>query len=178
MKINERMKKRRIIASFMAFLMILNLIPISTIEVNAATNTVTDAVTITVVDEENNPVEGAQVEYNVTNPATNSIKKEATAYTNADGVVQVLASGEYETGLKLSATISKDNYLSDSTTVKDQIIASETDNYEVTLKSSEIKEISCIAFEGDYSSGKSQKLVTVTGTKDGDVITYSTDNIS
>lgn len=30
MKINERMKKRRIIASFMAFLMILNLIPIST----------------------------------------------------------------------------------------------------------------------------------------------------
>ena len=42
MKINERMKKRRIIASFMAFLMILNLIPISTIEVNAATNTVTD----------------------------------------------------------------------------------------------------------------------------------------
>lgn len=59
MKINERMKKRRIIASFMAFLMILNLIPISTIEVNAATNTVTDAVTITVVDEENNPVEGA-----------------------------------------------------------------------------------------------------------------------
>ena len=178
MKINKKIKKRRVMASFMALLMILNLIPISTIEVNGATTTVTDAVTITVVDEEGNPVEGAQVEYEVVYIASDTIKVKNTENTNADGVVQVLASGEYETGLKLSATISKDNYLSDSTTVKNQIIASETDNYKVTFKSSEIKGISCIAFEGDYSSDKSQKLVTVTGTKDGDVITYSTDNIS
>ena len=145
MKINKKIKKRRVMASFMALLMILNLIPISTIEVNGATNTVTDAVTITVVDGEGNPVEGAQVEYEVVYIASDTIKVKNTENTNADGIVQILASGEYETGLKLSATISKDNYLSDSTTVKDQIIASETDNYKVTFKSSEIKGISCIS---------------------------------
>lgn len=167
--------RKRILALFMCFLMMLSLLTMSPMPVEAATPTHTDGVTITVHDEDGNPVSGASVSYTI-DSIVNGVYSD-TLTTDVNGTVDVLPSGDYIFGdSKISATITKMGYKTDSTTVSAMSIISDNQDIPVKLESAEIKGITVTPLDTTYS-GVAQNAVTISGTKSGDTILYSTNGV-
>ena len=177
MKTNQKLQQiKRKIAFIMALIMVLSIIPFPKSHVNAASGTHKDTVTITVVDEDGIPIEGASVEYSIKSASDVENKYSDTVLTDKEGIIDVLSGDDFTDDLKISAKISKQDYIDDENTIKDMLIASKDSDFKVELSSSIIKGIEVEPLKTIYKEGTEHELVTVKGTKDGDNIFYSTDN--
>ena len=136
----------------------------------AATEEITDFITITVTDEDGNALENATVNF-VINSIVNGdsyIQKEEK--TDKNGCVKILSSEEYvKDDMTLTATISKDKYQTD-TSINELKITGLNQNIDIVLKSTVIKDVEVTGQTLTYN-GKPQKAVIVSK-KDTDTVDY------
>lgn len=168
----KRKLAKRAGALFLVIIMVLTLIPDSTLSVLAETTDTDNGVTISVVDEEENALADAVISFSV-DADTNLKTDEKT--TDENGKVVVITSEEFAQwnaeNLRISATISKEGYATDQTTIENVSLASETQELKVTLRSTQIKDITVTATEEQYS-GDAFDAATISGVRETDVVTY------
>lgn len=174
---------KRVLASFMAFLMVISLMP-SMGHVFAAATEHPGYVTIMVVDGESNPIQGANVDYSIMkDPSVTDgdafTTINSTGTTDEYGVVEVLDATQYIDGcLLISATVSKTGY--DNATISSTAISSSEANFSVQLSKTvtmpDIENVTITTLDADYT-GQEQELITSVDTDtEGATIEYSTDN--
>lgn len=174
---------KRVLASFMAFLMVISLMP-SMGHVFAAATEHPGYVTIMVVDGESNPIQGANVDYSIMkDPSVTDgdafTTINSTGTTDEYGVVEVLDATQYIDGcLLISATVSKTGY--DNATISSTAISSSEANFSVQLSKTvtmpDIENVTITTLDADYT-GQDQELITSVDTDtEGATIEYSTDN--
>lgn len=171
----------RVLAAVLSILMVLSLVPMSTWTVLAATPEYPETVTITVKDEAGRALSGATVDYKINSVINGEEYQKNTVLTDDNGVAAVLASGDYvENDLTICASISKDGYETDES-IKDYAINASDENYDIILKSKNIEGITVTPVNAVYSEDESGKAVEyeaveVTGTQEGDIVTYCINN--
>lgn len=171
----------RVLAAVLSILMVLSLVPTSTWTVLAATPEYPETVTITVKDEAGQALSGATVDYKINSVINGEEYQKNTVLTDDNGVAAVLASGDYvENDLTICASISKDGYETDES-IKDYAINASDENYDITLKSKMIEGITVTPVNAVYSEDESgnaveYEAVQVTGTQEGDTVTYCINN--
>lgn len=168
------MKKlaKRVGTLLLAMIMVLTLIPTSTLSVLAETTDTENGITISVVDEEENALAGTTISFSV-DTDTNLKTDEKTTDENGKVVVitlEELAQWNAE-NLRISATISKEGYATDQTTIENVSLTSETQDLKVTLKSTQIKDVTVTATEEHYN-GEAFEAATISGVRETDVVTY------
>lgn len=170
-------KKGRKVSSRMFAFILANVIAFTTTTnvavVNAATDTHPDAITISVVDEEGVAVENASVAIKVDSVANGEDYISETKVTDANGVVEVIPSGDFVTDdLTVSATVTAAGY-SEGILEATGIESGDAD-YKVVITSTLIKDVT-LASKGPLTYiGEAQELVLVTK-KEGDTVTYVVD---
>ena len=179
MKVNTRKKlTQKILSTFMAVIMIMSFIPLSTLHVDAATDEHPDAITVTVKDVENSPVEGVSIVYQIDSATDGEAKYKGTATTDQTGTAEILQASQYvENDLTVTATISKDGYKTNTETINNISLAGSDVDFQVTLEKAELEitGITEIPLNANYEKGKQQQLVKVSGILEGDSVFYSTD---
>lgn len=161
----------RLLAAFMALMLVFGMIPVSTVPVYAATTEHPDAVTISVVDAEGNPIEGASVSYTINSVANGDAYITDTKTTDEYGVVEVLGATEFVADdFTLSATIAKDGYVSGN--VASTAITSADQNFSAALTAvtPAIDNVTITETPWTYD-GEAHTLVSVVA-QEGDVVTY------
>lgn len=165
----------RICAAVLSMMMVLSLIPVSTLTVSAATDAHPNAVTISVVNQNGEPLAGAAVNYTVVSSADSSkVKEETGELTDGKGVLEVMSADEYAnytTGLSISAEVSQQGYATDNTTIKDDPIQSGEQDFQVQLRSTQIGDVTVTPIEKKYT-GEAFDAVIVNGLKEDDKVTY------
>lgn len=166
---NKNVKvSHRLLAAFMSLLMVLSVIPFSTIAF-AATEEHPDAVTVTVKDEDGNPIMDATVKFTIDSVANGEKYIDQSQTTDENGVVEVLSKSDFKADdLTISAVVNADKYFEGN--LESRAILSGDDNYDVILISSEIKDVTIEGRTLTYN-GKPQELVSVTEV-DGDTVDY------
>lgn len=173
MQRNERSKlTKRICAAFLSFVMVLTLIPASTLSVLAATPEHENAITISVVDEDDKAISDATVTFSVDADVN---LKQSTEITDAYGTVVVMTADEFEQSkadnLRISATISKDGYATDQTTIENMSLTSGTQDLHVKLRSTQIKDVKVTATTEHYN-GQAFDAATISGVRETDTVSY------
>lgn len=162
----------RLLAAFLSLVMVLSMLPITSLTASAATIEHPDAVTITVKDEDGQPVKDALVAYVIDSVINGDAYLNGTLTTNDNGVVEVMASDDFVADdFKISANITATGYAAG--TLAQSVIISAEDNFEVSLTSTTIKNVTIEAKNLTYN-GELQKLVSVTEIE-GDTIKYQLD---
>lgn len=160
----------KLIASILSLMMVISIFPLSG-NVFAATTEHPDAVTISVVNENGEAVEGASVKIVVDSVANGDAFISETKVTDETGVVEVIAANDFVAGdLSVLATVTADGY-EESTLAKD--IASGDDDYIVTLAKDVFSDVKIEGKTLEYS-GNAKELVSLTKTDPAD-ITYEID---
>lgn len=171
----------RVLAAVLSILMVLSLVPMSTWTVLAATPEYPETVTITVKDEAGQALSGATVDYKINSVINGEEYQKNTVLTDDNGVAAVLVSGDYvENDLTICASISKDGYETDES-IKDYAINASDENYDIILKSKNIEGITvtpvnAVYSEDEFGNAVEYEAVQVTGTQEGDKVTYCIDN--
>lgn len=169
----ESMIVRRIIAILLSIMLVLGLIPASSLTVLAATAEHPSAVTITVKDENGEAVSGASVQFVIDSASNGDNYKSGTKSTDASGSVEVLMSDEYvDDDYTITYTVAKSGYTSDSATSVD--ISSSVQNFIATIKATSITGITITPAVVEYD-GSDKNAVSVAGTKNGDTVSYKLD---
>lgn len=167
---------QRILAAIMACVMLFSLIYTSSPSA-AETETQSTGVTVTVVDENGASVAGANVEYTITSTSENKTVKGSSGTTDDKGLLEVLTADEYNKypagDLKISATVSKADY--EGATISETVITSASQKINATIKSNKITGVTVEKNDLKYN-GTAQELVSVSGTKADDTVTYKLDN--
>ncbi len=160
----------KLLAVLLSLFIIISAMPIMVMSAFAATEEITDFITITVTDEDGNALENATVNF-VINSIVNGdsyIQKEEK--TDKNGCVKILSSEEYvKDDMTLTATISKDKYQTD-TSIDELKITGLNQNIDIVLKSTVIKDVEVTGQTLTYN-GKPQKAVIVSK-KDTDTVDY------
>ena len=178
-KLSKRTIGKRITAAFLAWILFVSILPMPSIQANAATAEHPNCVTVTVKDSDSNPVEGATVVYTVEKDpnATDGVDFatiSSTATTDVKGVAVVLMDTEYVDGLLFSATVTKNGYA--SATVSSTALAGADQNIDVSLLEPEIEGVVVTALDGTYIENTDQALITkAEATTQGVTIEYSED---
>ncbi len=173
---SNRKPSSRILAALLTLVMVISMVPNFTVA-HAATAEHPDAVTLTVKDKEGNPVPEAMVEFRVDLDGKPGIAQESA--TDAHGVVELLASAEAK-GHTVTigyCNVSRKGFANYSLG-KDYAIQSETDNVDAVLTSTTIQGVVIQEVSGLVYNGKPQKLVSVSGTRKGDRVTYELEGVS
>ena len=165
---------KRLIASLLSVLMLLSIVPFSETTALAATDEHPDAVTLTVKDEDGNPIEDAQVAFTIDSQSNgDSWKSETNLTTDGDGCVEILSKADFIVNdLTLTATVSKDGFETDET-IADAAITSDDQNFEVELISTTINDVKIEGKTLTYN-GEAQELVSISGLQDTDTVDYGT----
>jgi len=167
---------KRILAAFLSAIMILSLAPVSMLTAFAATTEHPDAITITVVDEDGTAVEGATVQFAVDSVAYGEDYMFGSETTDANGCVEIMASSAFVADdFTISATASKTDYIDGAIT--DESISSSDANFEIAITSTLIKDVTVTSNSGLVYTGEPLSLVTISGNKATDTITYKIDDI-
>lgn len=163
----KRMGKKiadRILAAVLSFVMVAGMLPANV--VSAATSEHPDAVTITVIDEEEKKVEGAEVEYRIYSKTQSANIAQDSADTDPNGTVEVLNRDSYVAGdLTITATVRKAGY-----TVReiDHEIKSEDEDILVTIDDMGIT----VNAQTVPYDGKPHDAANVTGLEERDKVSY------
>ena len=169
---------KRAVAFMLSILLAVASIPLPVWEVKAETKEHVDCVTITVTDDEGNPISGAKVKYTVEEkePADNGfVTVSEDKITDTYGTVEVLESAQYCDNLTITVTVSKEGYKSEKITSED--IESETQDFKVTLKEDilpDIEGVSVEVLDAEYT-GEEQELISASASEPDVTIEYSTD---
>lgn len=160
----------RLLAAFLSLVLVLSMLPITPLTVLAATTEHPDAVTITVKDEDGQPVKDASVTFKVDSVSDGDAYINNTLTTDANGVVEVMTSNHFvPNDFTISATITATGYAPGTLTQTG--ITTGEDNFEVSLISTTIKNVTIEGKTLTYQKGVAQELVSVTEV-DGDTVTY------
>ena len=166
---------RRAIASIMSFVMMISLIS-AYVPVNAAASEHPNCVTITVKDENGNAVSDAEVNYSIKSLTTSEVKYADKKVSDEKGVVEILSKDSFTANeFAVTAQVSKDGYKNDVSSVVNRSINSGNENIDVVLESTVISGILVTPYIGEYD-GNTHPLVTVSGSKKGDIVTYGVNN--
>lgn len=161
---------QRILAAIMACVMLFSLIYTSSPSA-AETETHKNCITVSVVDEDGKAVEGARVEYSISSKQEGKVKSDI-ATTDGNGVVEVFSTTEYEKypegDLSVSAEVTKTGY---EGAVLAGDVTSDTHDFQMTIKANKITGVVIKPNDLKYN-GSAQELVSVTGTKEGDKVSY------
>lgn len=167
---------KRIIAILMAFVLVAGLAA-SSFSVKAVDEH-EGKVTITVMHN-GSPVSGATVIWSIKDAANNEmtvLSNSTGLLTGSDGIVDIMDSDSYQSGFKITATISKEGFA--DKTITDQEIANESANIDVKIKYPEINPtiILVSGTDADYTGDNISLIssVAIEGGNDGATITYST----
>lgn len=170
---------RRLLATVLSILMVLSTIPFSMTTVLAATDESPYAgVTVTVKDG-SNPVKNAKVEFSIDSKVNGASWKTGTVQTDEFGCAEILSTAEYGTAtaddLTATATVSKDGFVTDNTTIVAAAITSDKQNFDVALVS-ESTAITDVKIEGKTLTynGEAQELVSISGLQEADTVYYGT----
>lgn len=171
---------QRILAVILSVVMAAGLIPASTLMVLAETIDHKDCVTISVVDEEGRPVEGAEVDYTISSIARQTEYKKDKIITDNNGVVEILPKDGYvENDMKVTAKINKADYfestLPDQESTEDVMITADNQDIPVVLKSKNIRGITVTPAMKNYT-GATFDAATITGTREGDKVSFKLDD--
>lgn len=190
----------RILAAFLALVLVFGMIPITAVPTNAATT----GVTIKVTDADGNSIEEVTVVYTIRSKSDAEDSVTGTNSTNSDGVVEVLESDQFVADdLTIEATVTKDGYAaneltkSDITSADQEFVvrlqatqtdtepsepdptdATEPDSTEPTETDPVIKDIKLTAKTNLVYNGNPQELVELTGVKNGDKITWTVNGVA
>lgn len=161
---------KKILCAILTIAMVFSTIPFS-IGVSAATVEHADAVTITVTDESGKPVEGANVSFVVDSVTNGKEYIKENRVTDEYGTVDVISKEQFvESDLKLTATVTKTGYKEQ--TVETIDITSEDQDFNVTLISTTINDVTIEGVTLKYVKGINEPAVKVSGKKAGDTVTY------
>ncbi len=181
-KLSRRTIGERVLAAVLAWLMVISILPMPSIQVHAATTEHPDCVTITVKDSSDKPIEGATVVYTVKkDPNSVAVDEfetvDGSATTDANGTVEVLAASSFKADMLLiSATVTKDGY--DAGALSETSIATDNADFTVTLTETkpEIEGVVINVLNNGYSGSAQELITSVETTTEGVTIEYSTDN--
>lgn len=166
---------RRFLAALLSFVLVLGLLPTSTLTAFAATAEHPDAITVSVTDQDGKALAGVTVAYSVSSTANGDDYASGTVTTDANGCVEVLAKDKYVADdLTLSATAALTDYVyaDGSGRIEGAAITSDTQDFVIQLRSTKIPGVTVAANSGlVYQKGTAQSLVTVAG------INEQTDNV-
>ena len=158
----------RLLAAFLSLVMVLSIVPYSTIAYAAASG-YPDAVTITVIDEEGQAIKDASVAFTVDSVSNGDAYISGTEKTDDNGVVKVMESSDFVADdLAVSAVVSAKGY-EGKTLPSTQITAADA-NFEVVLVSTSIKNVTIEGKVLTYN-GSEQELVSITEIP-GDTVIY------
>lgn len=125
--------KINLLITVIALAMTLQLIPSVCIHTFAEVST--DSVKILVQDEDGNAIQNAEVAYMVTAATLGISPIEGTKSTDENGYVEILSEADYKPNeYKVSAEISKDSYINDTTTIHENEIDAKDKVFKVELK--------------------------------------------
>ena len=166
---------RRFLAALLSFVLVLGLLPTSTLTAFAATAEHPDAITVSVTDQDGKALAGVTVAYSVSSTANGDDYASGTVTTDANGCVEVLAKDKYVADdLTLSATAALTDYVyaDGSGRIEGAAITSDTQDFVIQLRSTKIPGVTIAANSGlVYQKGAAQNLVTVAG------VNEQTDNV-
>ncbi|MGN1130882.1 MAG: starch-binding protein, partial [Ruminococcus sp.] len=132
---------RKLLALALSALILFSVIPISVFNAIAATPEHADAVTVSVVDTNGNPVSNANVKYSVDSKANGDEYISKNEITDTNGCVVVMSSSEFlEDDMTLTVSVTKENY-KQKNTIEDVSITSGKQDFKVTLESTVIDDI-------------------------------------
>lgn len=163
----------RLLAALLSIAMVFSMLPF-TMVAHAATTEHPDAVTITVVDEENGQaVKDASVAITVDSVSNGDAYISETKETDDYGVVEVMASSDFVAGdFIISAIVTAKGYAEG--TLSKTAISTGEDNFEVSLVSTTIKDVTIVGKKLTYT-GQEQEIVDGTEVR-GDTVTYAVDD--
>lgn len=171
---------RRFLAALLSFVLVLGLLPTSTLTAFAATAEHPDAITVSVTDQDGKALAGVTVAYSVSSTANGDDYASGTVTTDANGCVEVLAKDKYVADdLTLSATAALTDYVyaDGSGRIEGAAITSDTQDFVIQLRSTKIPGVTVAANSGlVYQKGTAQSLVTVAGINEQtDTVIYKID---
>ena len=158
---------RRLFAGLLAILMVVGFLPIPGISVTYAE---TGAVTVTVKDENGDPVSEASVEYAIQNGETTVASD--TKATDAGGIISI-DYDEYADGMVLTGSVTKSGYVTASI---NKTITSVSESVDVVLERPEITDITLTAKENLKYTGEDLALVETPSFQDGDTVVWKVAN--
>ena len=164
----------RFFATMLVVVMVLSMLPLNSIVVFAATEEHTDAVTITVKDDNGDSLPGVTVLYHIDSELNGADYKTGSIVTDEYGCVEVLAKDDFDADdLTLSATASLADYIyaDGSGPISDVAITSDDQDFAIQMKTTKITGVTVSATSVTYD-GEDHPAATVSGTKDGDTVTY------
>ena len=169
----RKSRPRRFLAALLSCVLVLGMLPASTLQALAATEDVPGAVTVSVTDEENRALPDVTVKYEVT-AADSTVLVSDEAKTDANGRVAVLPEDQFTDGLTLSATAELEGYQYEagSGEIKEEAITSGTQDFAIQLRSIKVPGVTITFAEDLVYNGTAQRLVEVTGA-DPKEITYT-----
>lgn len=160
---------KRLIAALLSVLMLLSILPLSATTAFAAT----DAVTLTVKDENGSSIEDAEVTFTIDSKTNGDSWKSETNQTDEYGCVEILSKADFiADDLTLTATVSKEGFETNET-ISDVAITSDDQNFEVVLISTTIDDVKIEGKTLTYNDAE-QELVSITGLQDTDTVDYGT----
>ncbi len=163
----------RLLAAFLSFVMVISMFPLTTMTALAATTEHPDAVTVTVVDDDGLPVQGATVAFTIDSIVNGDAYKTGSLTTDDKGVVEVLAAADFVADdLTIAATITADGH--DSGEITEQAIVSAEQDIQGVIKSNLIKDVTITWNENLEYTGNPLSFVSVTEIE-GDTIEYEID---
>ncbi len=163
----------RLLAAFLSFVMVISMFPLTTMTALAETTEHPDAVTVTVVDDDGLPVQGATVAFTIDSVINGDAYKTGSLTTDDKGVVEVLAAADFVADdLTIAATITADGH--DSGEITEQAIVSADQDIQGVIKSNLIKDVTITWNETLEYTGNPLSLVSVTEIE-GDTIEYEID---
>lgn len=166
---NKSKLLRRLLSVLLAVVMLMSVIPFSMTAV-AATSEHPDAVTITVVDQNGNAVQGASVYITVDSASNGYGYISETKTTDEYGTVDVIDSNVFVDGdLSLSASVSKTGYSVGNINSED--ITSADQDFSIKLTATSITDVAVTATNEVYT-GSSYPAAIVTGAQQGDTVSY------
>ncbi len=165
----------RLLAAILSLVMVLSMFPIAGTTVLAATNEHPDAVTITVVDEDDVPVQGATVAYTIDSVLNGLAYISGSKVTDDKGVIEVLSSDAFVADdLTINATITAEGY--ENGEITSQAITAADQDIKGTIVSKMIKDVTITWNENLVYNGSEQPLVSVSSAE-GYTITYKIDDM-
>lgn len=149
---------RRFLAALLSFVLVLGLLPTSTLTAFAATAEHPDAITVSVTDQDGKALAGVTVAYSVSSTANGDDYASGTVTTDANGCVEVLTKDKYVADdLTLSATAALTDYVyaDGSGRIEGAAITSDTQDFVIQLRSTKIPGVTVAANSGLVYAGYS-----------------------
>lgn len=161
----------RLLAALLSIVMVFSMIPFSTMVAYAATETHTNAVTITVVDDvTGEPIEGAKVSYVIYDNDEGEDKLgNDDVPTDSKGELVVFDGTVGNIKIR-SITVTHEDYVTFTDDAYDQAITSLDDNFIIKMTCTKIKDVEISGKTLTYS-GAAQELVSVNAAE-GDTVEY------